>query len=155
MQLCLRIDRPDLAEKNVKAMQSLDDESVLTQLSACWLYLSQGGEKYKEASLLYKDIMDRCGSNIICLNGLAAAYIGMRRFSDAERILQEARSSFSDSHPDTMINMIALCQLTGKGAEAAGKWLPALKEAAPSHPYLAGLARAEGAFDRVAASFSS
>jgi coatomer subunit epsilon len=38
-QLYMRIDRPDLAEKSVKAMQNLDDEAALTTLSHAQLSL--------------------------------------------------------------------------------------------------------------------
>jgi hypothetical protein len=39
-QLQLRIDRPDLAERTVKAMQALDDEAALTTLSTAQLCLA-------------------------------------------------------------------------------------------------------------------
>jgi hypothetical protein len=39
-QLHLRIDRPDLAEKSLKAMQAIDDEAALTTLSAAQIALA-------------------------------------------------------------------------------------------------------------------
>ena len=41
LQLYLKIDRHDLAEKTLKAMTTADDESALTQISSALLYLAQ------------------------------------------------------------------------------------------------------------------
>ena len=41
VQLYLKMDRPDLAEKTLKAMTAADDESALTQISTAVLYLAQ------------------------------------------------------------------------------------------------------------------
>ena len=41
MQLYLKLDRPDLAEKALKAMTAADDESALTQLCTALLCLAQ------------------------------------------------------------------------------------------------------------------
>lgn len=120
----------------------------------------QGGDKAKEASLIFKDLVDRAGSDPLPLvNGLASSYIAMRRYEDAERILLEAHAR-APGHADTLVNLIAVAQQTGRAAEAAGKWLPALREAVAEsgngvpHPYLAQLDALDGAFDRVAASFA-
>lgn len=120
----------------------------------------QGGDKAKEASLIFKELSDRAGSDPLPLiNGLAASYMAMRRFEDAERLLLDAHSR-APGDADTLINLIAVAQQTGRGAEAAGKWLPALREAVAEggrggqHPYLAQLEALDGAFDRVAASFA-
>lgn len=43
VQLLLRIDRPDLAEGQLKAMATIDDESALTQLSTGFVYLALVG----------------------------------------------------------------------------------------------------------------
>lgn len=47
----------------------------------------QGGDKYKEASLVFKDLYDRHGPSSVAINGLASAYIAMRRFDDADKLL--------------------------------------------------------------------
>ena len=119
----------------------------------------QGGDKAKEASLIFKELADRAGSDPTPLvNGLAASYIAMRRFDDAERLLGEAHAR-APADADTLINLIAVAQQGGRGGEAAGKWLPALREAVAeagrgAHPYVAQLDALDAAFDRVAASFA-
>ena len=40
VQLLLRIDRPDLAEAQLKSMATIDDEAALTQLSTGFVYLA-------------------------------------------------------------------------------------------------------------------
>ena len=97
--------------------------------------------------------MDRHGPSRAVLNGLAVAYTAMRRFDDAERLLQEALAK-APGDPDTLVNLIAVAEQTGRAAEAAGKWLPQLREAAPAHPALHQLDLALGSFDRVAAAFA-
>ena len=120
----------------------------------------QGGDKAKEASLIFKDLIDRAGSDSVSLtNGLAASYLAMRRFEDAEKLLLEAHGR-APGDVDTLVNLVAVTQQLGKAAESNNKWLPALREAAAqstegaSHPYLAQLEMTEGMFERVAASFA-
>ena len=48
VQLYLKMDRADLAEKALKAMTSQDDESALTQLCTALVYLAQVRRKELE-----------------------------------------------------------------------------------------------------------
>lgn len=102
--------------------------------------------------------MDRAGSDPLPLvNGLACAYMAMRRWDDAEKLLTEAHGR-APGDADTLINLVAVAQQSGRAGEAANKWLPDLKEAVAeggnTHPYLKALELAEGMFDRVAASYA-
>jgi hypothetical protein len=99
-------------------MHAQDDEAALTQLSTAFVYLAlvrryrplplpplcahvaaspppcrQGGDKYKEASLILKDLYDRHGASAVTLNALAATYIAMRRFDDAEKVVEVRHSN--------------------------------------------------------------
>lgn len=151
VQVYLRLDRPDLAEGALKTLQERDDESALYQLSAAHTYTLLGGDKAREAVLILKDVMDRYGEGAGpgVANALAAAYIAAKRYADAEKLLAEADASY----PETLINSIAVAQLTGK-PEAADKALAQLRKLAPKHPYVQALAISEGQFERVAASFA-
>ena len=102
---------------------------------------------------MYKDLLDRHRASLVALNGLATAYIAMKRLDDAERLLQEALAK-APADPDTLINLIALTEAQGRPGEAAAKYLPALREAAPGHVYLKQLDIVHGTFDRVATAFA-
>ena len=102
---------------------------------------------------MYKDLLDRHGPTLSVLNGLAAAYAAMRRFDDAEHLLTDALAK-APGDADTLINLIAVAEQTGRANEAATKWLPMLRDAAPEHPAIKALDLALGAFDRVASSYA-
>lgn len=172
VQLLLRIDRPDLAETQLKAMATIDDESALTQLSTGFVYLAlvrpgqgvlgrffatgcqrlQGGDKYKEASLVFKDLYDRHGPSAVATNGLASAYIAMRRFDDADKLLTEALAK-DGSDADALVNSISVAVQTNRPADVSARLIQTLRECAPSHAYLKALDTADRSFDRVAAGF--
>lgn len=153
VQLYLRMDRPDLAEKAVKALQTVDDESPLAQFSHGWLCLSLGGEKYKEAALVFREIADRHGASASSLTGQAAALVALKRYEEADRVVKEMLS-MAPNDPDVLITAITLATQTGRFNVVNQKLIPDLKTVAPDHPYLRSMTVAEGAFDRVAASFA-
>jgi predicted Zn-dependent protease len=115
-------------------------------------YPLQGGDRTKEAGALFRELNDRFGASVAGVNGLAAVYIAQRRYGDAERVLEELLESHP-AQPDALINLNAVYAHTGR-AEAAGKWIDALRAAAPGHPFLQQQAQLEAAFDRVAATFA-
>ena len=115
--------------------------------------LLQGGDKYKEASLLYKDLLDRHGRHVAVLVGLANAYIAMKLLDDAERLLQEA-VEIDGENADALVGLIAVAQAQGRPGDAATKYMPALREKCPDAPYLASLDIVNGTFERVAAAFA-
>jgi len=150
VQVQLRLDRPDLAEATVATMKGLDDESALTSISSGLVNLSRGGDRIKEASLVYKELLDRFGRSRAGLNGLATAYMVMKRFDDAERSLNDALEGDADD-PDTLANVVTLHMQAGKTGRSYTDALARLRTAAPAHPYVVALGRAEDMFDRVAA----
>jgi tetratricopeptide (TPR) repeat protein len=84
---------------------------------------------------------------------LATAYISMKRYDDAERMLEEILESNAND-ADTLANMVTLLQHTGRSAEASQKWLAKLRHVSPNHPYVKQLDVVSGMFDRVASSFA-
>ena len=163
IQIYLRIDRIDLAERQLRLLQERDDESALYQLSAAHVFLVLGGDKYRDALSTYQEMLQRYGEDSVAVtNGLCAALVCLRRYDEAERLLKEAFAKEPNS-PETLINYLAVLQHTGRGlgsgaaaAEPASAMLLAtLQRVAPGHPFVGSIALAESSFDRVSAGFSA
>mmetsp|Transcript_6442 Transcript_6442/g.21721 ORF Transcript_6442/g.21721 Transcript_6442/m.21721 type:complete len:292 (-) Transcript_6442:86-961(-) len=147
VQLYLRMDRPDLAQRQLRHMQEADDDHTLSQLSAAWVACAVGGEKLQEAVFAFEELVDKSGGSALLFNGLAVANMQLGNWEDAERNLKEALGK-SSNDPDTLANLVTVSQHTGKDGS---RYLSQLRSVSPHHPLLRGLATVEGAFDRVAA----
>ncbi len=152
VQILLRLDRADLADRQLKLMQERDDESALTQLSAAAVGLAVGGPRGREAGLLYRDMLERYGETVPVLNGAAVAALAGRSYAEAAKFAGDALAR-EPSNPESLANMLCVVQHTGRGAETAAL-LERLRACAPGHPYLTAFTIAESSFDRVAASFA-
>jgi coatomer protein complex subunit epsilon len=174
IEVYLRMDRVDLAERQLRALQERDDESALFQLSAAHVCLALGGDKYREALSTLQEVLQRYGEDGTAVTAaLSAALVCLRRFDEAERLLKEALAK-EPAAPELLINLLALMQHTGRGlgVGAAGvadggageggaggnpsaKVLATLQRVAPGHPFVAALGLAESSFDRIAAGFAA
>lgn len=154
VQIFLKMDRPDLASKQVKLMQQHDEDATLSQLAAAWMHIASGTPKgYSEAASLYEELVDKFGQSLMLLNGIAVANIHMGQFDKAEKVLVDAMTQ-GQNDPDTLINYITCMQHLNKPPEFTQRYINQIKTAAPNHPYVAGLATVEGAFQRVSQQFS-
>lgn len=152
----LRIDRLDHAQKQLKQMQAADEDATLTQMTGAWVDLAQGGNGYRDAQLLFQELIAKYGSSTLLLNGLGVALIHQGQYEEADKHLMQAlREDPDKSNADTLINLLATAQHLHKPQETVAKLLSQLQKCAPTHPYVVSLGTLDSAFDRLQAQFAS
>jgi len=158
VQVYLRIDRPDLAAKQVKAMQDADDDDSLTQLCTAWSNMSQGTEKISEASFLLLELIEKFGPSPKLLNSVAACQICMKNYTQAFQYLKQARELAKQSQepvsPETFINSIVCLQHLRK-PDIADKISAELQSVAANHAWLSKQAEMSALFDKHAKTYSA
>jgi len=152
VQIYLKINRLDLAEKEIRNMQKIDDDATLTQLASAWINLAFGGEKLNEALLTYTDLIEKYAPSPLLLNGLAVCNMHLRKYGDAEKNLMQALEKDS-SNPNTLANLIVCFEQQNKPSEIIQRQTNQLKLAAPKHPYIVQLHRLDEDFDRLSKQF--
>lgn len=95
VQLYLKMDRLDLALKELKVLKAADEDSCLSQLTTAWTNLYAGGNKIQDAAYIYDELIDKYGGSAMLLNGLAVAKMHQGIFEEAETVLQEALTKVS------------------------------------------------------------
>lgn len=146
VQIYLLMNRPDQAEKQLKAMSALDDDATITQLATAWVDLALGGGKVQEASYIFQELGDKFSWTVRLHNGLAAAHMKMGNWEEAERELLDAYGK-NPKDADTMANLYVVGTQLGKNVT---RYLTQLKTSSASHPFVKRLDAAEKAFDAAA-----
>eukprot|EP00042_Codosiga_hollandica_P027773 m.140991 g.140991 ORF g.140991 m.140991 type:complete len:298 (+) comp52585_c0_seq1:249-1142(+) len=154
VQLYLKLDRVDLAKKEVKRMQEKDDDATITQLANAWLNLTVGGEKIQDAAYTFQELSDKYGQTPLLLNAHAAAHTLRGKYDEAERLLNLALEK-NPNDADSLLNLASLAVLTAKGTELSDRYINQLRDAHPEHPFLRNLASKQEEFERAAVQYSS
>lgn len=149
-QLYLRIDRPEQADKELKAMRKSDDDATLTQLTAVRLHLHSGAEaRAREALSIVEDLIERFGATALLHNAAASCNMHLRRWEDAETSLKEAVQK-DPNNAGALVNLALVSGRLGKHPLAA-RYVAQLKSLPKPHPWVADLQHAEASFDQAAA----
>ncbi|KAK8960653.1 Coatomer subunit epsilon-1 [Platanthera guangdongensis] len=150
VQIYILMHRSDYAEKQLKAMQQIDEDHTLTQLANAWLNLAVGGSKIQEAYLIFQDFSEKYQMTGMILNGKALCCMHMGRFDEAEALLLEALNKDAKD-AETLANLIVCSLHVGK---SASRYLSQLKLAHPDHILVKRISSAEDSFDRAVQDFA-
>ncbi|KAI0567250.1 Coatomer epsilon subunit [Gracilaria domingensis] len=149
VQVLLRMDRPDAAEKEVAEMQSIDEDATLTQLANAWVHLYKGGEGVQEAIYMYQDLLERHGATDQILNGMAVCHLAMGKPDESERVLTEALTK-NPNCVTSLINVICSSKYRNKPTELVNRYFAQLEKVAPSNAWLLDYRAKEAEFDALA-----
>lgn len=157
VKIYLKIDRLDLALKQFKSMQDIDDDDALCTLCNVWVSISQGEEKATEATFQLQELIDKFGPSITVYNSLGVCQMQAKNFSKALDYLKQARDlALQTKVPvsgDTLVNtMVCLVQLR-KPQEIISKIMSELRDVDPHNAWLKRQTEAEALFDKHAANY--
>jgi len=153
LQTYLRMDRVDLAKKELKTMQEKDEDNTLCQLAQASLNVAMGGEKLQEAYYIVQELIEKYGSTPLLLNLQSCALIGQGKHEEAESILMDALAK-DPNNPDALLNMMVVTQHLGKSMKVAKRYETQLRESNPDHHFVIEFRNKANEFDALAKNFS-
>jgi len=152
VQIYLKIDRIDLAEKSYNLMKAVDIDATPSLLALAWIQIIQGEEKIKSAYSCFEELAEKYGPTPLLLNSQAVAAISMRRFDKAETLLLESIEKDS-KNPDTIANLISCFINMKKPVEVIDRYLNLLRTISPKHDWITSVSNSEDAFQRSKARY--
>ncbi|XP_053611857.1 coatomer subunit epsilon [Plodia interpunctella] len=153
LQCLLAMNRPDLARKQLKLLQNIEDDGTLTQLAQAWLNLSQGGPGVQDAHYGVMELSERLGAlgpAPAAAGAAAAAARGM--WEEAEQMLTEAQSR-APQHPDLLLGLALTATHSAKPPEVASRYIAQLLDSHPEHPFTKEYNAKTNEFKRLAAQY--
>ena len=129
-------------------MQKLDEDSILTQLTAVYIHLAKGSSGAQDALHGLQQLSEQYGGSVLLLNLSACALLQAGQYAQAEAKLMQAIQDFdAGNDADTLANLVVASQYQQK---STSEWLSQLEAAHPTHFLVAGLQMVQGAFEREA-----
>ncbi|KAJ1372309.1 hypothetical protein KIN20_034437 [Parelaphostrongylus tenuis] len=144
------MDRVDLAVKELKKMNEIDEDATLTQLALAWVDMTLGKDKLKDAYYIYQEMMDKYGQSPRLLICQSAVLILQGKYKDAEALLHEAQLRDANNC-EALVNLVALSQFLGKDSEVMKRHISQLRDINSNHPWVMDLKAKENLFDELAA----
>ncbi|KAJ3167667.1 hypothetical protein HDU88_002114 [Geranomyces variabilis] len=155
IQCYLKLDRTDLARKEVEKLKTWADDATLAQLAEAWVSCFLGQEQnVMDAQYIFEELASSKLSTGRLVTGLAVCKMQAGKFPEAERILLEGLSRYA-ADADLVANLIVCTSALGKPAEDVARIVEKLKEINPRHPLLEDLALKESLFARAAQRYVS
>jgi coatomer protein complex subunit epsilon len=151
IQFYLKLDRHDLAKRELKKLIDFDEDAIITQLASAWVYMATG-EKLQDAFFTFQEQADKNVSTSLLLNSQALCQINQQKYDEAQSTLQEALEKDSNN-PDAMVNTIVLNQHLGKPVEVTNRLISQLKDSNKNHPFVRDLQLKENEFNRIASNY--
>jgi tetratricopeptide (TPR) repeat protein len=166
----LKVDRVDLAEKTLAKMTEVDDDDTIVQLAKAWVNLHKGfgkqSEKVQDVLDSIHEMIEKNGKTAFLLELLAATEIRNGNYSEAIKILKEARSTAISTGVkpgtatlfNTLVTLNHLDPNTARSSDQPGLFdhvKDELKKTYPNHPYFEKISALESLFDRSGSRYSS
>jgi len=148
IQIYLKLDRHDLAKRDLKKLVEIDEDAVIVQLALAWVYMATG-EKLQDAFFIFQEQADKNTQTSLLLNSQALCLVNQGKYEDASVIFQEALNKDSNN-PDAMVNMVVLCQHLNKPMEISNRYISQLRDLHKDHPFVRDLLQKENEFCRIA-----
>jgi len=154
VQTLIQMNRVDIATKEVKKMQEIDEDATVSQLALAALNIAMADTKsVQTAYYVYQELADKFEPTPILLNGQAVCFLLQGKPEQAEDVLQKALDKDS-GHPETLINLSIVSQFLG-AKDSAKRYISQVKDSHPDHPYVLRLQEKEKIFDELSSALLS